>query len=159
MELISTYICKAGDIGVHSNMFGGHIMALIDECSAAYASQICDTPRMVTIKIDSLVFEKPVKVNNIIKVYGQVSKFGTTSVTLYIEMRKHNVHTGRQEVVTHTNIKFVRIDDEGNPLAISNRIKKRYEERIKHFGKGLLTTEERAEEEEIKTNSLIPSKL
>jgi hypothetical protein len=31
MELISTYICKAGDIGVHSNMFGGHIMAIIDD--------------------------------------------------------------------------------------------------------------------------------
>ena len=110
MELISTYICKTGDIGVHSNMFGGHIMPLIDDAAASYASQICDTPRMVTIKIDSLVFEKPVKVNNIIKVYGEVKEFGTTSVTLYIEMRKHNVYTGKQEVVTHTHIKFVRID-------------------------------------------------
>ena len=50
MELISTHICKAGDIGVHSNMFGGNIMALIDEASAAYAAQICDTPRVVYLK-------------------------------------------------------------------------------------------------------------
>jgi acyl-CoA thioesterase YciA len=147
MELISTYICKTGDIGVHSNMFGGHIMSLIDDAAAAYASQICDTPRMVTIKIDSLVFEKPVKVNNIIKVYGEVKEFGTTSVTLYIEMRKHNVYTGKQEVVTHTHIKFVRIDDEGNSLAISNRVKKRYYDRVKKFGKGLLTQEERLKED------------
>lgn len=33
-------------------------------------------------------------------------------------MRKHNVYTGKQEVVRYTNIKFVRIDDEGNPLTI-----------------------------------------
>ena len=147
MELISTHICKAGDIGVHSNMFGGNIMALIDEASAAYAAQICDTPRVVTIKIDSLVFERSVKLGNIIKVYGEVKEFGKTSVTLYIEMRKHNVYTGKQDVVTHTHIKFVRIDDEGNPLVISERVKKRYYDRVKKFGKGLLTQEERLKEE------------
>lgn len=139
MELISTHICKASEIGVHHNMFGGYIMALIDEASAAYASQICDTPRVVTIKIDELVFKKPVKSGNIIKIYGEVKEFGTTSVTLYIEMRKHNVYTGNQEVVTHTNIKFVRIDDEGNSIAISDRVKLRYNERVKSIGKGLLT--------------------
>ena len=128
-------------------MFGGNIMALIDEASAAYAAQICDTPRVVTIKIDSLIFEKPVKSGNIIKVYGEVKEFGKTSVTLYIEMRKHNVYTGKQDVVTHTHIKFVRIDDEGNPLAISERVKKRYYDRVKKFGKGLLTQEERLKEE------------
>ena len=139
MELISTYICKTGDIGVHSNMFGGHIMSLIDDAAAAYACQICDTLRVVTIKIDELIFKKPIKAGNIVKVYGKVKEFGNTSVTLYVEVRKHNVYTGKQEVVTHTNIKFVRIDDEGNPLAISERIKTRYEERIKSIGKGLLT--------------------
>jgi len=139
MELISTYICKTGDIGVHSNMFGGHIMSLIDDAAAAYACQICDTLRVVTIKIDELIFKKPIKVGNIVKVYGEVKEFGNTSVTLYIEVRKHNVYTGKQEVVTHTNIKFVRIDDEGNPLAISERVKGRYYERIKSIGKGLLT--------------------
>lgn len=139
MELISTYICKTGDIGVHSNMFGGHIMSLIDDAAAAYACQICDTLRVVTIKIDELIFKKPIKAGNIVKVYGKVKEFGNTSVTLYVEVRKHNVYTGKQEVVTHTNIKFVRIDDEGNPLSISERIKTRYEERIKSIGKGLLT--------------------
>ena len=139
MELISTYICKTGDIGVHSNMFGGHIMSLIDDAAAAYACQICDTLRVVTIKIDELVFNKPIKVGNIVKVYGEVKEFGNTSVTLYIEVRKHNVYTGKQEVVTHTNIKFVRIDDEGNPVSISERVKERYTERIKTIGKGLLT--------------------
>jgi acyl-CoA thioesterase YciA len=144
MELISTYICKTSDIGIHNNMFGGTIFKLIDEASAAYASQICDTPRIVTIKVDELVFKKPVKVGNILKCYGEVKEFGNTSVTLYVEMRKHNVYTGKQDVVTHTTIKFVRIDDEGNPLLLSERIKTRYVERIKKYGKGLLSEEERS---------------
>lgn len=142
MELITTYICKQGDIGIHNNMFGGIILSIIDDAAAAYASQICDTQRVVTLKIDELVFKKPVKSGNIIKVYGKVKEFGTTSVTLYIEVRKHNVYTGAQNVVTHTNMKFVRIDDEGNPLAISERVKARYAERTKIFGRALLTPEE-----------------
>jgi acyl-CoA thioesterase YciA len=118
-------------------------MSLIDECGAIYAAQICDTSRIVTIKIEELIFKKPVRVGNIIKFYGSVVKFGNTSVTLYIEARKHNVHTGDQEIVTHTNITFVRIDDEGVPLRISERVKQRYNERVNQFGKGLLTKSER----------------
>lgn len=142
MELVSTYICKKGDIGVHDNMFGGTILSIIDDASASYASQVCDTQRIVTLKIDELVFNKPVKVGNILKVYADVKEFGTTSVTLYIEMRKHNVFTGVQTVVTHTNIKFVRIDDEGAPVPISDRVKQRYAERKAQYGRALLTPEE-----------------
>jgi acyl-CoA thioesterase YciA len=142
MELITTHICKQSEIGVHDNMFGGTILSIIDDASASYASQTCDTQRVVTLKIDELIFAKPVKVGNILKVYGEVKEFGTTSVTLYIEVRKHNVYTGLQTVVTHTNIKFVRIDDEGTPLAISERVKERYAERMKEYGRALLTPEE-----------------
>jgi len=147
MELISTHICKASQVGLHSNMFGGHLLSLIDESAVTYAMQLCDTPRMVTIMIDQLVFKKPIKVGNLIKIYGKVEGFGKTSVTLYIEIRKHNVYTGSQEIVTHTKIKFVRIDEEGNPLVISERVKDRYYERLSKFGRGLLTSEEKSTKE------------
>lgn len=146
MELVTTYICKTSDIGVHSNMFGGTILGLVDQSSGAYASQICDTPKMVTIKIDELVFKNPVKEGNIIKIYASVKDFGNTSITLYIEVRKYNVYTGLQEVVLHTNIRFVRIDEEGHPIPISERVKKRYRERVEKYGKGLLSQEERLTE-------------
>jgi len=143
MELITTHICKAFEIGIHNNMFGGTMMSLIDDAAASYAAQICDTPRIVTIKIDELIFKRPVKVGNLIKIYGRVIEFGRTSVSLYIEVRKHNVYTGDQDVVTQTNIKFVRIDEEGNSIPISERVKERYSERVKQFGKGLLSDEEK----------------
>ncbi len=142
MELITTYICKKGDIGVHDNMFGGTMVSLIDDAAASYAAQICDTPRIVTIKIDSLVFKKPVKVGNLIKIYGKVEQFGKTSVLLYVEVRKHNVYTGEQDVVTHTHIKFVKIDEDGKPVPIQNYVKKRYKDRLEKFGRGLLSSEE-----------------
>ena len=138
MELVTTYICKTSDNGVHDNIFGGTILGLIDQSAGAYAAQICDTPRMVTIKIDELIFKNAVKVGNIIKFYATVKEFGTSSVTLYMEVRKHNVYTGNQEIVVSTNIKFVRIDEEGGPIPISERVKLRYYERMEKHGKGLL---------------------
>jgi acyl-CoA thioesterase YciA len=150
MELVTTYICKKGDIGVHDNMFGGTLLSLIDDASASYAAQICDTPRIVTIKIDELVFKRPVKVGTFLKIYATVLEFGTTSITLYVEVRKHNVYTGAQEIVTHTNIKFVRIDEDGNPIPISDRVKTRYQERTEKYGKGLLNPDEFEAEKKIK---------
>ena len=138
MELITTYICKKGDIGVHDNMFGGTILSLIDDAAASYASQICDTQKMVTLKIDELVFKRPVKVGSILKIYGQVVNFGNTSVTITIDVRKHSVYTGQQETVTHTKMVFVRIDDDGKPRPIHQHVKDRYWERFKKYGKGLL---------------------
>jgi acyl-CoA thioesterase YciA len=142
MELITTYICKKGDIGVHDNMFGGVILSVIDDAAASYVSQICDTQRIVTRKIDSLEFKKPVKVGNILKVYGNVLTFGNTSVTVMIDVRKHNVYTGDQETVTHTKMVFVRIDDDGKPRPIHQHVKDRYYERYEKYGRGLLTQNE-----------------
>ena len=149
MELVTTYICKEFDLGIHNNMFGGRIMALLDDAAGAYASQLCDTPRMVTIKVDELIFKKAVKTGSILKIYGKVIKFGNSSLQLYMEMRKHNVYTGEQEIVTRTNMTFVRIDEEGNAIPISERVKLRYAERFKNFGKGLLNTEETDKEKEM----------
>jgi acyl-CoA thioesterase YciA len=142
MELITTKICMALDLGVHGNLFGGNMMAFLDESAAAYTCQLCDTPRMVTKKIEEVVFQNPVKVGNILKIYGEVDKIGTTSITVKLEARKHNVYTGQQKLVCSTKMVFVRIDDEGSPVPISERVKLRYFERKKIFGKGLLTPEE-----------------
>ena len=145
MELITTKICMTLDIGVNNSLFGGNMLSLLDEAAAAYSCQICDTPNMVTKKIEDVVFECPVKVGNIIKIYGEVDKIGTTSITMNLEARKHNVYTGQQKLVCSTRMVFVRIDDEGSPVPISERVRARYYERLQEYGRGLLTPEEMLE--------------
>lgn len=142
MELITTRVCMASQIGVHGNLFGGEMLSVLDESGAVYCCQICDTPRMVTKKIEEVIFQRPVKTGNLIKIYGSVENIGTTSITINLEARKHNVYTGVQDLVCSTKMVFVRIDDEGAPVSISERVKKRYDDRVKLFGRGLLTPEE-----------------
>lgn len=126
MELLNTHPIKKSDLGFHGNLFGGKLLAWLDASAAAFAMQVCDTPRMVTIKIDECVFKKPAKEGQLIKIYGEVKSFGTTSLTIYMEARSHNVYSGKQNVVLSTNIKFVRIDEVGDPVPISERVKSKY---------------------------------
>ena len=46
------------------------------------------------------------------------------------------------QLVIHTIIKFVRIDEDNHPIPISNFVKERYKQRTEKYGKGLLTPEE-----------------
>ena len=126
MELINTYPVKKSDLGFHGNLFGGNLLKWLDSSAAAFAMQACDTPRVVTIKIDECLFKKPAKEGQLLKVYGKVDSVGNTSIKLYIEARAHNVYTGNQTTVVSTYITFVRIDEDGNSIPISERVKRKY---------------------------------
>lgn len=121
MELLNTHPIKKSDLGFHGNLFGGKLLAWIDAAAAGYSMQLCDTPRMVTVSIDKCNFEKPARESQLLKIYGEPSELGHTSVTMYLEARAHNVYTGKQTLVLKTQIKFVHIDEEGNPIPIGER--------------------------------------
>lgn len=161
MELVTTKICMALDLGVHGNLFGGNMMSFLDEAAAAYACQVCDSAKMVTVKIEEVVFQNPVKVGNLIKIYASVDRFGKTSITINLEARKHNVHTGKQSLVCSTKMVFVKLDEEGSPIPISDRVKSRYQARFSKYGRGLLHPEEieseRIEREKLEKNGTVKS--
>ena len=126
MQLISTHPIKKADLGFHANLFGGKLLSWLDAAGAAMAMEVADTPRMVTVKIDECIFKKPAKEGQLLKIYGRVAEVGNTSLTLYIEARAHNVYSGQQSVILSTNIKFVRIDENNEPVPISDRVKNKY---------------------------------
>jgi len=121
MEFLNSHPIKKSDLGFHGNLFGGKLLAWIDAAAAGFAMQLCDTPRMVTVSIDKCNFEKPARESQLLKIYGKPSKVGNTSVMLYMEARAHNVYTGVQSLVLKTNITFVHIDEEGNPIPIGEK--------------------------------------
>ena len=126
MILISTHPIKKADLGFHANLFGGKMLSWIDAAGAAMAMEVCDTPRMVTIKIDECLFKRPAREGQLLKIYGRVASVGNTSITLQLEARAHNVYSGQQSLILSTNIKFVRIDENNEPVPISDRVKNKY---------------------------------
>jgi len=128
MQLITTHPIKKSDLGFHANLFGGKLLAWLDAAAAAFAMEVADTPRMVTVKIDECIFKKPAKEGQLLKMYGRVEEIGTTSMKLYVEARAHNVYSGLQTVILSTNITFVRIDENGDPIPISERVKNKFKD-------------------------------
>ena len=125
MKLITTHPVKKSELGLHGNLFGGKLLAWLDAAGAAYVMEVCDSPRMVTIKIEECIFKRPAKEGQLIKIYANVKEIGNTSITVYLEARSHNVYSGSQNVILSTEVKFVRIDENGDPIPISERVKEK----------------------------------
>lgn len=130
MKLINKKIVMARDIGIHGNLFGGILMAWIDEAAAAFATEYCYSPNLVTVRVGELLFKKPLKTGNHVRIYGDVESLGNTSITLQVEARKYNLYSGDETVVCTTSITFVRIDDDGTPTAIGETVRRNYERQL-----------------------------
>lgn len=128
LELIATHMCKESCVGYHGNLFGGTMLAWLDEAGVAFASQVCGSPRMVTKSISEVVFVRPVRPGQIIKIYGDVVKIGTSSITIKLSARRHSVVNGSQRPVCDVEMTFVRIDGDGEPVPILN-VKEKYADR------------------------------
>jgi acyl-CoA thioesterase YciA len=123
MELISTKICKTSDIGVNDNLFGGTMLSWMDEAGGAFAAVRCCSPNMITLKVDEVIFKKPVKVKEHIKIYGKVLSLGRSSIKVLIEARSINFKNDAEELVCSTEMVFVKIDENGKASPILECVK------------------------------------
>ena len=130
MKLISTHMCKEGDCGYHGNLFGGLMLAWLDEAAVAFACELSDTPRMVTVSMDKVEFLKPVRPGQVIKIYGRLVGFGETSCTVSMQARRYSVYNGTEKVVCQTNIKFVRVDGDGEAIPIAEHVKEKHKKAL-----------------------------
>ncbi len=80
--------------------------------------------------MDEVIFKSPVKENNLIKVYGDIHKFGKSTVQVDIEAPKSNDYTHEEALVCSTRVTFVRIDDDGRPIPIANHVRERYPDKL-----------------------------
>ena len=132
MELISAKVCKTSDIGINDNLFGGTMLSWLDEAGFLLATNKACTKNMVTLKIEEVLFKLPVKVNDHIRIYGEVINIGNTSITIHLEARRKNfmylvfkdsklenlkpMAFEKETIVCSTNAVFVQIGIDGHSL-------------------------------------------
>lgn len=131
MEFLGEKTCMTKDIGTNGNLFGGIMLSLLDEVGASYAMRVIHNPKVVTLKMSEVIFKKPVKVNNIVRVYGEVKKMGTSSLTIKLEAKVYNVYTEVEQIVCETDVIYVRTDEEGSAIPISDKVREKYAELLK----------------------------
>ena len=123
-QYITTKICQAGEIGIHGNLFGGTMLAWLDEAGASLAAYLCATPDMVTLKMKEVLFKQPVKTGDHIRLFGEVLQVGNSSITMSLEAKRYLFDQKEFELVCTTEMTFVRIDDQGKSVAIDPKVKK-----------------------------------
>ena len=130
MELLATHPVKKSDLGFHGNLFGGKLLSILDSAVAAYAMEKCRNRRMVTITIDKCVFKRPAKEGSLVKIYASLDHIGTSSADFYVEARTFNVYTHDEDVILSTTMRFVRIDEDGNSIPISQQVRNEFQGKL-----------------------------
>lgn len=121
----NSQFCKGKQVGVHNRMFGADLIEELDSVLSVFAAEICDTPWIVTKTLNT-EFIAPILPNQIYKTYVSIEKIGKTSISINAEIRKHSVHTENETLAVKANAVFVRINEEGEAIMISDRVRKKY---------------------------------
>jgi uncharacterized protein (TIGR00369 family) len=113
------------------NVHGGVIMKLVDEAGALAAMRHSRAP-VVTVVIDSMSFEEPVYVGNLVTLTAELTYVGRTSMEVRVSVVAENPLTGE---TVHTNVAYVvyvAINAEGRPQPVAPMRVETPEEQI-HF--------------------------
>lgn len=86
---------KPEDLNPNSTLFGGRLLAWIDEEVALYSIIQLESPRIVTKHMSEINFRSSAKQGDIVEIGIDAVKFGTSSLTLKCEVR--NIMT--QEII------------------------------------------------------------
>src|SRR5664279_1928576 len=70
------------DTNSHGTIFGGVLLAYIDQAGAIATRPYCDL--VVTVKMNEVVFHAPVYVGDIVSFYTTVARIGRTSITIKV---------------------------------------------------------------------------
>jgi len=124
----NSQFCKGKQVGVHGRMFGAEMLEEVDSVCAVFAAEICDTPWVVTKTMNS-EFIKEILPNQIYKTYVGIKKIGNTSITLNVEIRTHSVDTEKEVLALRCETTFVRINEYGEAIKISDNVRAKYPER------------------------------
>ncbi|WP_452596897.1 acyl-CoA thioesterase [Pontimicrobium sp. MEBiC01747] len=102
---------KPEDLNPNASLFGGKLLAWIDEEAALYSVVQLENPHVVTKFMTEIDFKSSAKQGDIIEIGMEVVKFGNASLTLRCEVR--NMMT-RETIITIDNIVMVNLDKNGN---------------------------------------------
>src|SRR5579862_2976138 len=108
---------QPADMNGNGDIFGGWVLSQMDVAGGALASRVAKG-RVATVAITAMTFVQPIKVGDLVSIYGTVAKLGRTSITIDLETVVQRRHDSTEIRVTHGTFVFVAIDDDGKPRQV-----------------------------------------
>lgn len=102
---------KPEDLNPNGTLFGGKLLAWIDEEAALYSIIQLENQKTVTKYMSEIDFQSSAQQGDIVEIGIEVVKFGTASLTLKCEVRNKMT---RQTIIKVDKIVMVSLDEHGN---------------------------------------------
>lgn len=103
---------KPEDLNPNGTLFGGKLLAWLDEELALYTIIQLENSRIVTKHLSEINFRSSARQGDIIEIGIDVVKFGRSSIELKCEAR--NMMT-RETIITIDSVTMVNLGDDGKP--------------------------------------------
>jgi len=116
-EAILTELMMPNHANLLGNVFGGHILALVDQV-AAVAAHRHSRHRCVTVSMDKVDFKEPIHVGELVTAYARVNFAGRTSMEVGVKVVSENVLTGERRHTNSCYVTYVALDDNGQPTPV-----------------------------------------
>jgi acyl-CoA thioesterase YciA len=102
----------------NGDIFGGWVLSQMDIAGGTLAARVAKG-RVATVAITAMTFVQPIKVGDLVSIYGEVSRVGRSSVTIALETIVQRRLDPTPIQVTHGTFVFVAIDEDGKPRQVS----------------------------------------
>lgn len=113
MQFRTRKLVKPEDLNPRNTLFGGRLLAWIDEECAIYARCQMETSSVVTKYMSEINFLRPAHCGDVIELGTETVQVGTTSLTVRCEVR---CKASKGTIITVERIVFVALDAEGKPV-------------------------------------------
>jgi acyl-CoA hydrolase len=112
---------------VLGDLFGGELMALVDQAAAVAAIRHAGGPA-VTASIDRVDFRERIPVGALVTCNASVDYVGRTSMDITVEVYSEQVSTGVRRHTHTAHVVFVAIDETGKPKPVPRLVAESAEE-------------------------------
>ncbi|WP_298492121.1 acyl-CoA thioesterase [uncultured Maritimibacter sp.] len=105
-------VAMPADVNGAGDIFGGWVLSQMDIAAGIVAAERA-RGRVATVAIEAMKFIRPVKIGDILCIYGEVERVGTTSVAVRLDAWVVRGAASLTEKVTEGVFTFVALDGEG----------------------------------------------
>src|SRR6476660_9337623 len=116
---------------VLGDLFGGNLMALVDQAAAVAAIRHAGGPA-VTASIDRVDFRERIPVGALVTCVGTVDFVGNTSMDITVEVFAENPSSGERRHTHTAHMVFVAIDETGKPKRVPRLVPETAQERERY---------------------------
>lgn len=111
-------IAMPADTNANGDIFGGWLMAQMD-LGASVIARTRSNGKVATVAVNAMTFHKPVHVGDLVTIYSDLIKEGTTSMHVGVEAWITRLPEGIRLKVTEAKFVFVAVDGDGNKRELS----------------------------------------